>query len=198
MKNEKDIFDNIEMLSQPLFTEEGFINEACLNELNAAILNTPKNYERLDGDTEWTDKRWTFKSHITRGLAKYAISQSPYSCPDNLTEVIRYLDACLEKEVEWDDYRMAELSLCDISKLLYNILYEQGFVYFDDWNKPKKGKAEIQFVSSYDGVRDPDYDFIDLDALLHNVCLDIRMERRANKKFDEEFEEKYGKISELD
>ena len=192
-KNEKDPFEDIQMLTQPLLTEEGFINEACMNELEAAISNMPKNYDRLSGDTEWSQKRWTFKKDITGGLAKYAISQSPYSCPDNLTEVIRYLDACLEKEIDWGEHGMVELSLCDISKLVYSILYDQGLSFFDDWNKSKKDKADIKFISGHDGSREPDHDFIDLDALLHNVCLDIRMERRAFDKFNKEFEEKHGK-----
>lgn len=187
----KDILKDIEMLSQPLLTEEGFLNEACINELEAALSNIPKIHERSDGDPEWTDKKWTFKKDITRSLAKYAVSQSPYSCPDNLEEVIRYLDACLEREVEWSESGLAELSLCDISKLLYDILYEQNITYFDNWNKSKKGKVEIQFMSRY-SKEDPDYDFIDLDALLSNVCLDIRLERRADEKFHKELEDKYG------
>ncbi len=192
-KKKKDIFKNIEMLSQPLLTEDGFINEACINELSAAILKTPKHYDRLNDKPEWNIKRWTFKKDITQGLAKYAISQSPYPCPDNLEDVIKYLDACLEKEVDWQECMgMAKLSLCDINKLLYDILYEQGVSYFDNWNKSKKGNVEIQFVSRDSLKGDPDYDFIDLDALLGNVCLDIRMERRASDKFDKEFEEKYG------
>ena len=73
-KKKKDLFKDIEMLSQPLLTEEGFVNEACLNELNKAIKNSPKSYDRLDDNSEWMDKRWTFKDHITSGLAKYAIS----------------------------------------------------------------------------------------------------------------------------
>ncbi len=192
-KKKKNPFENIEMLTQPLLTEEGFINEACINELNSFITDTLKTYDRLNGDPEWLSKRWTFKSDITRGLAKYAISQSSYPCPDNLEEVINYLDACLEKEVDWHLSGMAELSLCDINKLLYDILYEQGISYFDNWNKSKKGDVKISFSSRYSGKEDPDYSFIDLDALLRNVCLDIRMERRASDKFDEEFEKKYGK-----
>jgi len=197
---EKNIFKNkdIEILSQPLLTEEGFVNEACMNELKSAIKNTPKPHDR-NQDNEWSKKRWTFKTHITSALAKYAVSQSPYACPDNLADVIKYLDACLEKEVDWtDSMRMAELSLSEISKLLYGILYEQGFIYFDNWNKSKKGDVEIQFTSRYDEEPNPDYDFIDLDALLSNVCVDIRNERRDADAFDEEFEKKYGKISDSD
>jgi hypothetical protein len=40
---------------------------------------------------------------------------------------------------------------------------------------------------------DPDRDFIDLDALLHNVCLDIRLERRASDAFNKQFEEEWQK-----
>jgi len=189
---EKDIFKDIEMLSQPLLTDDGFLNEACINELNGFIKSIPRRYERLEGDEEWSVKRWTFKDNITGALAKWAIRQSPYSCPDNLEEVINYLDACLEKEVDWRLSGMAELSLCDINKLLYDILYEQGITYFNNWNKSKKGNVEVQLVSRYSSKEDPDYDFIDLDALLGNVCLDIRTERRADDKFDKEFEEKYG------
>jgi len=194
-KCKKNILEDIEMLSQPLLTEEGFVNEACMNELNCWISNVPKIHDRENKDIEWNTKRWTFKKDITRGLAKWAISQSPYSCPDNLEDVIKYLDACLEREVDWDICGMAELSLCDISKLLYDILYEQGITYFNNWNKSKKGDVEIQFTSRYSSEKDPDYDFIDLDALLGNVCLDIRMERRASDKFDKEFEEKYGDMN---
>ena len=191
-------YKNIEMLSQPLLTDEGFINEACINELKSTISNIPNIHNRKQDDNEWSRKRVTFKTDITRGLAKYAISQSPYACPDNLEDVIKYLDACLEREVDWGSLDMAELSLCDISELLYSILYEQGFTYFDNWGKAKKGNVEIQFVSRYDVKPDPDYDFIDLDALLGNVCLDIRLERRDADSFNEEFEKEYGKTNDSD
>ena len=62
---------------------------------------------------------------------------------------------------------------------------------FDNWNKAKKGNAEIVFTSRY-SQPDPDYDFIDLDALLCNVCIslrdDFRREKTFNKKFDDEHE----------
>ena len=193
-ENEKDIFKDIEMLSQPLLTDEGFLNEACINELKGAMKDIPKLHNRRRDTKEWNTKRWTFKDEITGALAKYAISQSPYACPDNLEEVIKYLDACLENEIVWEaGTGWAELSLCDISKLLYDILYEQGFTYFDNWNKSKKGNVEIQFASRYSDKPDPDYDFIDLDALLNNVCLEIMKERRESDRNHEEFEKEYGK-----
>ena len=185
------------MLSQPLLTEEGFLNQACINELNKALTNMPKTYNRLKDDIEWNSKKWIFKDNITGAFAKWAIGQSPYACPDNLEKVVNYLDACLEREIDWDRNGMAELSLCDINKLLYDILYEQGIIYFDDWNKTKKDWRKTEFNSIREAKeKDPDYDFIDLDALLRNVCLDIRTERRENDRFDKKFEEEYGEVNE--
>ena len=192
--NLEKLLKDAHMLSQPLMTEEGLVNEACINELNAAILNMPKTYERLGNDTEWNVKRWIFKDHITGSFAKWAIRLSPYSCPDNLEKVIKYLDACLERGVDFEEDGLAKLSLCDINKLLYDILNEQNISICDEWNEPKKNWRETEFSCLGDATKeDPDFGYISLDALFHNVCLDIRMERRANDKFDKEFEEKYGK-----
>lgn len=192
----KENDENMEFLTQPLLTEEGFVNEACIDELKSVIKNSSKPYEKWKNDDEWNEKVGIFRQHITSYLAKWAIRQSPYVCPDGLCEVVCYLDVCLKKEVEWDHNDYADLSLNKINELLYSILYEQGFSIFDSWNKPKKGGVEIVFSSRYSSGPDPDYDFIDLDALLRNVCIDIRDERRIHKKFDEEFEKKYGKIEE--
>jgi hypothetical protein len=185
------------MISQPFLTEEGFVNEACMNEFNKAIINMPKTYERLNNDIEWNVKRWTFKDDITGSFAKSAIKLSPYSCPNNLEKVIKYLDACLEKEIDWGEYGLVELSLCDINKLLYDILYEQNISICDEWNEPKKNWRKTEFSCLGEASKeDPDFDYISLDALFHNVCLDIRRERRADDKSDKEFKEEYGKDKE--
>jgi hypothetical protein len=184
---------NFEIIKEPFLTEDGFVNEACMNALSKAIDNMPKSYERLSSDPEWSEKRWTFKHDITGAFAKWAVRQSAYNCPSNIENVISYLSTCLEREVNWDEcVGMAQLSLCDINKLLYDILYEKGISYFDDWNKAKKNWKETDYECLDRAEReDPDYGFIDLDALLHNVSLDIREERRANDKFDKEFEEEH-------
>lgn len=186
-----------EIISQPLTTEEGFLNPACMNELNDVIANLPKTYNRLTDDPEWSisKNQWTFKKDIVGAFAMWACRQSPYGVPDGLENVCKYLNAALSSCTNWGNIGMAECSLCDINRWLHEILYEQGIREFDNWNKCKKGNTpDIAFTSRYDGVKDPDYDFIDLDALLHNVCLSIRDERRKNKAFDEKFEKKYGKL----
>jgi hypothetical protein len=193
----KDAFgedDNFEIIKEPFLTEDGFVNEACLNSLSKAIENMPKTYERLSSRPEWTEKRWTFKNYITGAFAKWAIRQSGYHCPANLESVVSYLSTCLDKEVNWGEcVGMAKLSLCGINKLLYDILYEQGISYFDEWGESKKNWRDTDCSCIDEAAKiSPDYDFIDLDALLRNVCLDVRDERRANDKFDEDFKEKYN------
>lgn len=74
-------------------------------------------------------------------------------------------------------YGFMEISLCDISKMLYDILYGQNISIFDGWNTEEvMGKS-----------------WLDLDALLHGVCICIRNERRERDRFSKKFEEEYNK-----
>jgi len=89
---------------------------------------------------------------------------------------------------------MVNLGLCEINKLLYDILYEQNLEAFDLWNKTKIIRSpDVAFVSTYNSGN-PDDDFIDLDALLHNVCISLRDKFRRDDKFDADFEAQYGKL----
>jgi hypothetical protein len=176
-------FDGIEFIDESLLTEDGFLNPVCINKLNSFILHLPKSYERLANDGEWNVKKWTGKKDILGSFAKWACCLSPYGCPNGLDKVINYLSVCLDKDIIWNDcgrgIKLAELSLCEINKVLYDILYEQGITIFDNWNKPKKDwrkEGLDEFPQN-----DSDYDFISLDALLHGVCLDIRNDRRIDK-----------------
>lgn len=158
-------FDYI--IEEPLLTDEGFVNPACMNALEKAIAEMPKTYERLADHPEWTEKRWTFRHDITGAFAKWAIRQAPNGPPLHLERVVNYLDECLKHVFTWGNEGLEELSLCQINKALHDILYDQGISDFDKWNE---GEG-----------------FIDLDALLRNVCLDIRDERRHNDQFDAQF-----------
>jgi len=187
--------NKIEMLNESLFTSEGFVNPAGIKELENTVKETLKSHDRLSGKPEWSNRKdkWTFKHTIVGAFAMAACRLSPYGVPDGLENVCKYLNACLDEEFFWNDADMKELSLCDISKALYSILYEQSISEFDSWNKCKKGDTpEIQYVSRFCGRRNPDYDFIDLDALLHYVCIIIRDERRKDVEFDKQFQLKHG------
>jgi len=180
----------MKLIEEPFLNPDGSVNENCMAELNSEIKHMGKTYERLSGDSEWSIKRWTFKREITGGLAKWAIRQSGYACPDGLEKVVGYLDACLENEV-FKSKEMLELSLCEINKHCWDIL--EDMKEFLAWNECKKGNTpDISFSCRYSKKEHPDDSFIDLDALLHNICLDIRMERRANDAFDKKFEEDHG------
>jgi hypothetical protein len=176
------------MLSQPLMTEDGFVNPACMNELEAELTGLGKTYERLKDDPEWSKKKdqWTFKHQIVGCLAMWACRQSPYGVPEGLESVCKYLNASLNS-YGFDKAEMIELSLCDISRMLYEVLYEQGIKPFDAWNVSKIAGPPIHFSCRF-SAKDPDRDFIDLDALLHNVCISIRNERRTNNEFDRKFD----------
>ncbi len=169
--------EDFHMLSQPLTTEEGFINEACINELNAAILNMPPDWERLASDPEWTKKHYITWRHITGYLAQWAVRQitefdsTPF--PPGLETVIGYLSACIRPK--FDNLGWAHLTLCEINKMLHEILMEDKT--FNSWNDEK-------IISGW----------LDLHALIRNVCISIRDETRASDAFDAEFEKKHGKL----
>lgn len=178
----KNLPDDIHMLSQPLITEEGFLNEACMNELNAAINNMPETWERLANDPEWTERQWIFSSTISGYLANTAV-RLYRKCPPNLVHIIDYVATCLYRDFEnrehckdHDDI-MAQWSLCEINKMLWDILGD--LAPFKEWNTEKVMGEK----------------WLDLSAVLHNVCLDVRSEWRNNKRFDEAFEREHGDLS---
>lgn len=191
------MIDKKDMLEQPLLDAGGNVNPMCIAEMQEIIERAGKTHQRLRGDPEWDTAKahWTTPKDIVGAFAMWACRQSPYGVPDGLENVCKYLYACLRKARKWATGGMEEMSLCDINALIYGILYEQGVAEFDAWNACKAGDTpDIMFTSRFDGERDPDRDFIDLDALLHNVCISIRDERRRNKAFDDAFEAKRGPI----
>ena len=163
--------DDTHHLTQPLLTEDGFLNPACEAELNAALENMPPTHERLAGDSEWNTKRVTYWREITGYLANWAVRQiaehdrTPF--PPGLEKVIGYLSACIRPQ--FDHLGYARMSLCEINKLLHDILYEDRIVA--SWN-------DFNVLVGW----------LNLDALFHNVCLSVRNERRMNDAFDARWE----------
>ena len=169
-----DEFKDIPMLTQPLLTEDGYINQACMNELEQALLNAPPTYKRLLNDPEWTKKDWLFIDNIPGSLAKWAIRQCD-TIPPNLETVLKFTLECFKIFAKQDkesiflsDGIMVNWSLCEINEKLHACLMD--LKYFKEWNDEQKLKQ-----------------WIDLDALLHNVCLDFRTERRENDRFETKF-----------
>ena len=176
----------MDFLTQPLLTEDGFINQACMNELEAAIANMPPTYDRLSGDEEWNTKKWTCLKEVTGHFAHWAVRQlkvTPF--PPGLEKMVGYLDACLVSKFNGEtlglsEYDMLELSLCDINKALHDIL--MGDKTFLSWNT-KEALGD---------------DWLDLHALLHNVCISIRNERRESAAFNEKFDKDWAERESAD
>ncbi len=182
--NSDDIIKNGgEMLSQPLTTEDGFINPACMNEFEAVIKGMPPDYERLKDKPEWSTPIFLNLKQITGALAHWAVRQGDYyPYPPGLEHVIGYLDACLrpiflaktDLDLKYKVEGYGRFSLCEINKMLWDILEDTK--EFDDWNtKECLGK-----------------DWLDLHALLLNVCNSIRFEEQRNREFDRKFEEDWA------
>lgn len=165
--------EDIPMLSQPLMTEEGFVNPACIQELEAWLANMPTSHERLAGDPKWSTPRWTSCREIVGHFAHWAVRQidSDVPFPPGLEKMVGYLYACIRPR--FDQHGMAELSLCDISRLLHEILMPEAI--FQSWNDEKVLPG-----------------WLDLDALLHNVCMSIQRGRDEFDEFNRRFEEEHG------
>lgn len=182
---------DIEIIDGALLNPDGSINENTVAKLEGAI-NATDGFSHLRGDSEWERKSWTFKKDITAALAYAAVRLSPYAFPDDLEKVIGYLDACLDKHFK-TKIDMAELSLLDIKAMYRDYVLELPSV--NKWNERKNGKEGNSVSCRYSSKPDPDDDFIDLGALIHNACLLIRDDRRAFKAFNDKFEKEHGKLS---
>lgn len=171
----KNPLDDVTMLEQPFLTEDGFVNEACMNELAGVLAAMPPDYERLADDPEWNTKRITHWREITGGLAQWAIrnihEKDDTAFPPGLENMIGLLTAIIRPK--FDKLGWADLSLCDINKMLRDALWNEPT--FMLWNDEKILKG-----------------WLDLDALLRNVCIEIRMDRRAFDKFNADFDAEYG------
>ena len=164
--------EEVEMLTQPLVTEGGFLYEACMNELAAAINNMPESFDRLADNPEWSIPAWVGAGEITGHLARWSICQA-VGVPPGLTDVLGFTHAAVSRDsrfTSWGDIGMyAELSLCDVNRLLWDILGELSL--FCDWNDSAVMDARSLM-------------WIDLSALLHNVCISLRNERRHEAAFN--------------
>jgi len=129
----------------------------------------------LKSNPEWNTPRLTHYREITGGLAYWAVRQihrnRPYF-PPKLEFTIGFLTAMIRPRFSKLGY--AELSLCEISKMPYDVLMPEEF--FRVWrDEAVMGKARLN-----------------LDALIRNVCLTIRDERRALDQFNEDIDRQYG------
>ncbi len=98
-------------------------------------------------------------------LAKWAVQQSPYLVPVNLQEAI------CDFSNMWNHIDGTKMSSQDLRSSIYSTI-EKCTTTIVVWNNPRKSNHEFAFCSRH-GRPEPDYDFIDLDALARNMTHDI-------------------------
>jgi hypothetical protein len=132
-------------------------------------------------------KRWIFLSEIQGHIAMWAVRQSPYHNPEHLGNVLENFRWSVRDQFDCNDMRKMDRK--DLRKMLER-LYEIPF--FRAWNERKNGnQAPYQFVSRYDGHRNPDNDFIDLSALTGNVVRSVFLDADREHQEDCRFQSKW-------
>ena len=180
----KDLpLDKIEMLSQPLTTEDGFLNPASVNELENYIRNMPRLRPDLRSDLEWTMRTWTCASDIVRHFSGWVTAgmlmppDADGCYPPSLDSVVLVLRACIRRWERFEVFSgvcMGEVSLCELHDWLWETL--EDLDAFNAWNDVDKVGPS----------------WIDLCALVTNVCLSIEKDRRHDHAFNLKFEREYG------
>lgn len=105
-------------------------------------------------------------------FAGEAVRISPYPAPENLEKVIHRLHSQLNKFAtvwlfsdtnKWHEIKTDKELLAFIGN---TVLLDSDVL---KWNDRKNGRDGPGLVSAYEGIKDPDDDFIDLDALQQNI-----------------------------
>lgn len=170
----------MQMLSQPLLTDEGLLNEACLNEMSAAINNMPAQSVRLASEPEYQIRAIMTEDDLIGAIAGVTVpmySRRGYiGLPPGLHEVIGYAAARFRREceiIEGMNYRY--ITLIELAEFMEDVARECEQV--KAWN---------------DCGNHPEGDFIDLGAWSRNVVIRIREMRRHSWAFDWKFEKEYS------
>jgi hypothetical protein len=145
----------------------------------------------------WEDKktRYLIDENMLLGhIAMWAVRQSPYTCPTNLKEALSLIKRFIEADplnvwiMGMPTLRMAKFTFFELEEFLDLEIKSNG--YFSDWNKPKtrnevNGEEKMGLpVCRYSNI-DPDYDFIDLDALVRNIAGSVINEVISNEEVKE-------------
>lgn len=108
---------------------------------------------------------------LAGALAHWAVSQSPYVVPENLGEAVtQFME-------QWGGRDYLMMSDVTLKMAIRRTIGECPLIVA--WNTPKtegavRPELGIAFVSRYESIK-PDYDFIDLDALAHNVAHELTL-----------------------
>jgi hypothetical protein len=118
--------------------------------------------------------KYISKKDFVGTLAKWAIRQSPHSCPDNLERVVIKADGAwpVTGDSFKDQTSTKEWVKDDFEDFVHSFVYSTPEVI--SWNTPNSGRQGHSFISAFEPIhrQSPDDDFIDLDALIRNIVND--------------------------
>lgn len=143
--------------------------------------------ERLWGDPEWTEPKFTMLKDIVKGFVHGIIDADAwftgYSLPPNMEIVVNAMCGAVSERYK-TDIEGVNLSLLDVQAFYREFI--DATPLCREWND----FPGSQCVSRYSSTP-TERTFIDLDALVQNACRFIRDDRRAFDKFNAEFDAKY-------
>lgn len=102
--------------------------------------------------------------------AMWAVRQSPYVCPDNMTQALAALEDNLSQHFE---RLLNGFKLLRITHRNLHTMLEEAFTDIPEilsWNNPKKEQKSPLDGRDKHGLILPEYDFIDLYALARNIA----------------------------
>lgn len=121
-------------------------------------------------DMEIKEKTFYFsKNDILSGIAKWGVAQSPYHRPANLEVVLDKLNKKLTPLFKRNKFNWKKMSYEKIKEFIFK--HATSIPEFVAWNEPKL-TGWSGYVTGHSDIK-PDYDFIDLHALVRNVTNDI-------------------------
>lgn len=124
-------------------------------------------------------------------FAHWAVRLSPYVVPAKLPDAIEKFHTEMDQRLALDDYHGLKLRHVQSLNGLRTTIEEalKAIPEVVAWNSPKiENGGQFNFISRHDGPRDPDRDFVDLDALARNIAMETWAEAVRDQVFDENFE----------
>ena len=124
----------------------------------------------------WSSEVQFFPADISGSFAKWAVKQSPYVVPDNLSEAIELVYNFARS---WNDAAFAP----HLIKMTCHEIHVRLEAFFKNtkiieaWNRLKSDK-ELSFDvnDKYRSWNEQEYDIIDLGALARNISCDLTLE----------------------
>lgn len=142
-----------------------------------AVENVCKEYPILSEKTviwpTWRDnnEHLITMNDILGQFARWAVQQSPFTCPDHLEIAIKSLAERLREKTEFEslssDFEFIKITRKPLEKLIDECL--ESLPVIMAWNKPKKGPERTFYFTDRYSTPQPDYDIIDIGALAKNI-----------------------------